>query len=99
MENEHWVVLVPYWAFWPYETMLIPRRHMLRLPELNEAEKNCKKKISYWQNTLHFQSISSLFLFSALSAIMKGLLIKYDHLFDVSFPYSMGWHGIQLYPQ
>lgn len=24
---------------------------------------------------------------------MKRLLIKYDNLFEVSFPYSMGWHG------
>jgi len=25
--------------------------------------------------------------------IMKRLLTKYDNLFQVSFPYSMGWHG------
>lgn len=24
---------------------------------------------------------------------MKQLLTKYDNLFEVSFPYSMGWHG------
>jgi UDPglucose--hexose-1-phosphate uridylyltransferase len=24
---------------------------------------------------------------------MKALLIRYDNLFQVSFPYSMGWHG------
>ena len=24
---------------------------------------------------------------------MKKLLIKYDNLFECSFPYSMGWHG------
>ena len=24
---------------------------------------------------------------------MKELLIKYDNLFNTSFPYSMGWHG------
>ena len=28
-----------------------------------------------------------------LADIMKRLLIKYDNLFEVSFPYSMGWHG------
>jgi UDPglucose--hexose-1-phosphate uridylyltransferase len=28
-----------------------------------------------------------------LAQILKGLLIKYDNLFEVSFPYSMGWHG------
>ena len=25
---------------------------------------------------------------------MKRLLTKYDNLFEVSFPYSMGWHGM-----
>ena len=28
-----------------------------------------------------------------LAKIMKSLLVRYDHLFDTSFPYSMGWHG------
>jgi UDPglucose--hexose-1-phosphate uridylyltransferase len=28
-----------------------------------------------------------------LADILKRLLIKYDNLFEVSFPYSMGWHG------
>lgn len=26
IENEHWAVLVPYWAVWPYETMLLPKK-------------------------------------------------------------------------
>jgi len=25
--------------------------------------------------------------------MMQTLLIKYDNLFECSFPYSMGWHG------
>ena len=29
----------------------------------------------------------------ALAGILKRLLTKYDNLFEVSFPYSMGWHG------
>ena len=28
-----------------------------------------------------------------LADIMKRLLTRYDNLFEVSFPYSMGWHG------
>jgi galactose-1-phosphate uridylyltransferase len=29
--NADWLALVPYWAVWPYETMIIPRnRHILR---------------------------------------------------------------------
>jgi UDPglucose--hexose-1-phosphate uridylyltransferase len=70
VQNENWVVLVPYWAVWPFETMILPKRQVLRLEDLNESEK-CD-----------------------LADAMKRLLIKYDNLFEVSFPYSMGWHGI-----
>jgi UDPglucose--hexose-1-phosphate uridylyltransferase len=28
-----------------------------------------------------------------LAEILKRLLTRYDNLFEVSFPYSMGWHG------
>jgi UDPglucose--hexose-1-phosphate uridylyltransferase len=69
IENKDWLVLVPYWAIWPFETMLLPRRHVLRLPDLSDAERN------------------------SLAEIIKALLARYDRLFQVSFPYSMGWHG------
>jgi len=69
VENEHWVVVAPYWAVWPYETLLLPRRHVLALPELTPDER------------------------AALADILKRLLTRYDNLFEVSFPYSMGWHG------
>ena len=39
--NDHWVALVPYWATWPYELLLIPHaRHVARLPDLGEAERD-----------------------------------------------------------
>ncbi len=38
--NEHWVALVPHWAAWPFETLLLPRRHVLRLPDLSAAERS-----------------------------------------------------------
>ncbi|XP_073770281.1 galactose-1-phosphate uridylyltransferase isoform X2 [Danio rerio] len=69
VENEHWLVVVPYWATWPFQTLLLPRRHVLRLPDLTTQERD------------------------SLASIMKRLLTKYDNLFEVSFPYSMGWHG------
>ncbi len=28
LENKHFVVLVPFWAIWPYETMIISKRHV-----------------------------------------------------------------------
>jgi UDPglucose--hexose-1-phosphate uridylyltransferase len=37
-QNEHFVVLVPFWAIWPFETMLLPRRHYGALDELSTDE-------------------------------------------------------------
>jgi len=38
--NDDWLVVVPWWAVWPYETMLMPyRRHIQRLEDLTPAEK------------------------------------------------------------
>jgi UDPglucose--hexose-1-phosphate uridylyltransferase len=37
--NEHWVMLVPYWAVWPFELLLLPRRQVKRLPDLTGEER------------------------------------------------------------
>lgn len=36
--NEHWVVAVPYWAYWPYETIVLPRRRVASLLDLTADE-------------------------------------------------------------
>lgn len=72
LENDHWLVIAPYWAVWPFETILIPRRHVLRIPDLTDIERD------------------------SLSEMLKRLLTRYDNLFQVSFPYSMGWHGAPI---
>jgi UDPglucose--hexose-1-phosphate uridylyltransferase len=69
LKNNHWMVVVPWWAAWPYETLLLPRRNVSRLPDLSPTERD------------------------ALASILSELLAAYDRLFDVSFPYSFGWHG------
>lgn len=69
IENKHWLVVVPFWATWPFETLLLPRRQIFRLPDLSNEER------------IH------------LANILRRLLIRYDNLFSVSFPYTMGWHG------
>ena len=38
IQEEHWTVLVPYWAMWPFETILLPRRHIDHLDALTECE-------------------------------------------------------------
>lgn len=68
-QNAHWLLVVPFWAVWPFEYLLLPKRAVTRLPELSPEER------------------------SALASILKEGLGRYDALFDVSFPYSMGWHG------
>jgi len=72
--NEHWIQVVPFWAVWPFETMLLPIRPVARLTDLSDAERN------------------------ALADIVKRLTSRYDNLFEISFPYSMGWHGAPTGP-
>ena len=67
--NDAWVALVPYWATWPFETLVLPRRRVARLPDLESAER------------------------AALADVLQRLTARYDNLFQVSFPYSMGFHG------
>jgi len=67
-ENAHFVTLAPFWAIWPFETMILPRRRIGGFDELTADEK------------------------TALAAALSDLTLRYDRLFDVSFPYSMGFH-------
>lgn len=69
VENDHWLVVVPYWAYWPFETLVLPKRHVLRLPDLTDDERG------------------------ALADILKRMLVRFDNLFETSFPYCSGWHG------
>lgn len=40
VENDHWLAVVPFWAVWPYEIILLPRRHVARLPDLDDGERS-----------------------------------------------------------
>ena len=44
-ENEDWLFLVPYWAYWPFETLLLPKRHILRLNDLRKREQRSLAEI------------------------------------------------------
>lgn len=39
-ENGSWAVVVPYWAAWPFETIVLPRRAVARLTDLTDAERD-----------------------------------------------------------
>lgn len=67
--NNDWVVLVPWWASWPFETLLLPKFQVSRFPDLSGSQR------------------------STLAEILKRFLSRYDNLFGIPFPYSMGWHG------
>ncbi|MGC1385147.1 MAG: UDP-glucose--hexose-1-phosphate uridylyltransferase [Candidatus Acidiferrales bacterium] len=67
-ENEAFVTLVPFWAGWPFETMVVPKRHAGSIDELSVDERD------------------------GLADILRRLTTRYDNLFQVSFPYSLGFH-------
>jgi UDPglucose--hexose-1-phosphate uridylyltransferase len=66
--NDDFCVLAPFWAIWPFETMILPRRRIGGFDELGASER------------------------TSLAAALSELTRRYDRLFDVSFPYSMGFH-------
>lgn len=66
--NPHFIVVVPFWAVWPFETLLICREPVGTISELDAAARD------------------------ALADIIRRLTIRYDNIFQTSFPYSMGFH-------
>ncbi len=66
--NAAFTALVPFWAIWPFEVMLVAHRHIGSLPELTADET------------------------AGLADIIRQVTIRYDNLFETSFPYSMGFH-------
>ncbi len=43
--NSHWAMVVPYWATWPFELLLLPRRPVRRLPDLAPEERRSLAEI------------------------------------------------------
>jgi len=66
--DEEWLALVPFWAVWPFETLLVPRRPAARLPDLDDSQRE------------------------GLRRTMQELMERYDALFGMPMPFSMGWH-------
>jgi UDPglucose--hexose-1-phosphate uridylyltransferase len=67
-ENASFLTVVPFWAVWPFEIMVISKRHFTAIDGLSAAGRD------------------------DLADILKRSTARYDRLFDVSFPYSLGFH-------
>lgn len=47
-ENDYIVVLVPYWAVWPYETMLLPKKASSSIANLSQEEERAFAEALKW---------------------------------------------------
>ncbi len=68
-ENDSFLVVVPWWAVWPFETLILLREPKTALREFSPAQR------------------------AGLADILGQLTVRYDNLFETSFPYTMGFHG------
>ena len=67
-ENDSFLAVVPFWAFWPFETLVLAKSHVGSIDGFSGAGRD------------------------GLADILKRLTARYDRLFEVSFPYTMGFH-------
>ena len=67
-ENESFTALAPFWAVWPFETMIVGKRHLSGMDQFDANERR------------------------GLADILKRITTRYDNLFGVPFPYTMGFH-------
>ena len=65
VENNHFMVVVPFWATWPFETLLIPKRAMAYISEMTEVEKNDLADIVRRLTTRYDNLFSTSFPYSA----------------------------------
>jgi len=67
-ENNSFLAVVPFWAVWPFETLIGAREHFGAMPDMNAAQRK------------------------GLADILRQVTTRYDNLFQISFPYTMGFH-------
>ena len=68
-ENESFLAVVPFWAVWPFETMVISQAPLCR-PSTSSPARSA----------------------TGLADILKRMTARYDRLFRVPFPYTLGFH-------
>lgn len=67
-ENETFIVIVPFWAIYPFETMILAKKHLRSFLDFGKDEK------------------------FGLAEAISQITSRYDLVFNVPFPYSMGFH-------
>lgn len=68
LESDNFLCVVPYWASWPFEVLLLPKRAQSDILAMNSSQLN------------------------DFADVIQRLTVKYDNLFQTSFPYSAGIH-------
>ncbi len=66
--SDHFSAVVPFWAVWPFEVLVIAHKACCSLSDMTSDETR------------------------SLADIFKQVTTMYDNLFEISFPYSMGFH-------
>jgi UDPglucose--hexose-1-phosphate uridylyltransferase len=66
--NECFTAVVPFWAVWPFEALIVASRHVERLDQLTSSER------------------------MSMADVLKQITTRYDAIFSVPFPYTMGVH-------
>jgi UDPglucose--hexose-1-phosphate uridylyltransferase len=56
LSNDHFVVLVPFWAIWPFETLVVSRRRVSALDELTDEERTALAEILR-QTTIRYDNL------------------------------------------
>ncbi len=54
--NDHWTVVVPFWAVWPFETLVISHRPVPGIPDLDSAERDALADILH-QITVRYDNL------------------------------------------
>ncbi|XP_012543363.1 probable galactose-1-phosphate uridylyltransferase isoform X2 [Monomorium pharaonis] len=92
MENRDWIVVVPFWAVWPFETMVLPKKQVTRMPDLSESQQETlavimKRLCTKYDNLFHCSFPYSMGWHGAPTGL-------YNH---DDYPYWT-FHGIYLPP-
>ncbi|QFU22971.1 UDP-glucose--hexose-1-phosphate uridylyltransferase [Shewanella eurypsychrophilus] len=94
VETEHWLAVVPYWAAWPFETLLMPKTQIRRFDELSHVQRDdlalaIKKLTTRYDNLFNCSFPYSMgWHFAPFERDNEGQLLNSDHwqLHGVFYP-------------